>query len=105
MEKIVPKQTKRRMGGVYLNSFLTLALDGREWSASRRRHFSTGRDIPITIEEETVSVWKGENTLRRESSRPYSKIQTVAYALHRLSYPVIPNTNTYLIKCINLIFE
>jgi len=34
---------------VYLNAFLTLALDGGEWSASRSGRFIPGKESPVPI--------------------------------------------------------
>jgi hypothetical protein len=60
-------------------SFLTSALDGGEWSASRPSPFTPGKRSPVTIESE--AVWAPEQVwikLRREKSLATARNRTPA---------------------------
>jgi hypothetical protein len=58
---------------VYLHAFLTSALDGCEWSASRPGRFTPGKELPIPIRWE--AGWTPEDVWtrwQREKKNPFT---------------------------------
>lgn len=100
-----------KCGGVkvWLNSFLTRTLDGRECSASRPDHFTPVESIttyyskggfwapePVwTLREEKIIPWSS-----RESKHDYP-FKPVAQSLYRLHYP---SSKAYILGYTVLIF-
>lgn len=87
MGKIVPVQTIKTCGGeeVYIHSFLTSAVFGGEWTASRSGHFTSGESLLLTdqkcgLASETArALWRRTEyralaynvTMVRRNSSPY----------------------------------
>jgi hypothetical protein len=81
---------------VYRHAFLTPALEGGEWSASRPGRFASRRKSPRYLLDRRLvgpqnrSGRGGDEKIpspRRESNSQTPIIQPVAQSLYRLSYP------------------